>query len=134
MNNSLGMTEINVFYIVYVFWAMGDFQDTSEEMVNARLAGYNNYKLYKGLFEETTKQTSNLKFCFAHIDADIFSSTIFATKFVYDRMVPGGIIINDDYGDLISEGANLATNKFFEDKPEKVIYLPTKQALIIKFS
>jgi len=45
--------------------------------------------------------------------------TLNGLKFFYDRMVPGGILVSDDYNSPISEpGVKRAIDEFFKDKPE----------------
>lgn len=114
------------------YWMEGDFHGTSVEVVHETMRGCDNYCVYEGLFQNTTHQVKHLKLCFAHIDADIYESVWCATDFVYNRMSFGGIILYDDYGDLVSQGAKLAVDEFFADRPEQVVYLPTKQAIVIK--
>lgn len=114
------------------YWQYGDFSDTSYKIVENKLRNIKNKKIYEGLFQETVELCEVQNFCFVHIDADIYNSVLFVTQFVYEKISKGGIIIFDDYGDLISKGAKIAVDEFFADKPEKVIYLPTKQAIIIK--
>lgn len=72
------------------------------------------------------------KLCFAHIDVDLYDSTKCAIEFVYPKLTSGGIVVFDDYGDLVSQGAKKATDEFFTDKKEKPVYLTTKQSIVIK--
>jgi hypothetical protein len=51
-------------------------------------------------------------------------------KAIYPKTSKGGIILIHDYTTL--NGATEAVNKFFEDKPEPVIKIGRKFALILK--
>jgi len=72
------------------------------------------------------------KLAFAHIDVDLYQSVIDSVAWVYPRLVPGGILVFDDYGNPSCVRAREATEKAFSTLREKPIYLPTGQALIIK--
>lgn len=111
----------------------GDLKDTSFEHVQTLLSAFKNVTLHKGLFSDTFKSlNSNELFKFVHCDADIYQSVHECNEFFYDKLVPGGIIIYDDYGWASTKGAQKAVLDFFQDKPEYPIYLPTRQAYIIK--
>jgi O-methyltransferase len=47
-------------------------------------------------------------------------------------MVPGGIIVYDDYGFHSCTGAKIAVDEFYTGKEERPIYLPTGQCIVIK--
>jgi len=64
------------------------------------------------------------KISFAHLDGDLYISIIDPLKLIYDRMVPGGVILVDDFGDdQWWPGARRAVEEFFADKPEQIIEL-----------
>jgi O-methyltransferase len=113
----------------------GDFSDTSLEAVKEYLSGINNVQYYKGLFPETSKPVENKKFCFVHIDVDIYTSVIDCCNFFYPRMTPAGIMIFDDYGFFTCPGAKKAVEDFFSynsGKNERHIFLPSGQCFVIK--
>lgn len=47
-------------------------------------------------------------------------------------MVPGGILLFDEYGCPAALGEKDAVDQFLGDKPESVTALPTGQAMFIK--
>jgi hypothetical protein len=47
-------------------------------------------------------------------------------------MVPGGLIVCDDYGSAACPGAKQAMDTFFVDKLETIASLPSGQGLVIK--
>ena len=110
----------------------GDFNDTSLESVKAYLSDRNNVTLMPGFFPETTKGIDT-KFSFVHIDADIYQSTKDALEYFYPRLLPGGILMFDDYYWPLCPGVNLAIEEFLiEHQAEHVINLTNGQALLIK--
>lgn len=98
-----------------------DFSDTSLEYVSARLAKLDAdfpFQYHQGLFSQTLPSLTNNRFCFAHIDADLYESVKQACEFVYPRMEKGGLIVFDDYGAPTCRGAKAAVDEYFADKLE----------------
>lgn len=115
------------------YYQKGDFDDTSLEQVYHFLKEVeSNVKFHAGIFQDTVHAVADEKFCWVHIDADIYSSVKFATEFMYPRLVSGGVIIYDDYGWKDCAGAKLAVDEFYADKPEVPVYLTTSQCVVIK--
>lgn len=111
----------------------GDFADTSLEKVREYLKNFSDrVKFYPGLFRDTLKEVSNLRFSLVHVDCDIYESVLQCSSFFYPRMQPGGIIIYDDYGFPSCPGARLAVDSYYGNKPEHPVYLPTGQAVLVK--
>lgn len=108
----------------------GDFSDTSFEKVQEFLGDCQNVVLYKGLFSETLGNVADKKFCFVHIDCDIYQSVYECCEFYYPRMTHTGYIIFDDYGYI--PGVKSAVDEYFSDKIEHPILLPRSQCIIIK--
>ena len=111
----------------------GDFSDTSLPAVTAYLADCPNVSLHPGLFPVSAPNGFDARrFCFVHIDVDIHQSILDCCEFFHPRMVPGGILVFDDYGFLTCPGARTAVDRFFKGTPEKPIYLPTGQAIAVR--
>ena len=78
----------------------GDFADTSLDAFKSGIAALGlsqHTDIRQGWFSETLPTLSDRTFCFAHIDGDLFQSTLECLEFVYPRMSPGGWIVLDDY-------------------------------------
>lgn len=80
----------------------GEHADTSPEIVQKLLTEklqLKNTVLLKGIFpDQTGGQIANRKFRFCHIDVDVYESTKDIVDWLWPRLVPGGIIVFDDYG------------------------------------
>ncbi len=61
-----------------------------------------------------------LEYSFVHIDVDLYQPTLDCLNFFYNRMIPGGIIISDDYKWQHTPGVKRAFDEFFKDKKEQV--------------
>lgn len=108
----------------------GDFSDTSLESVRKRVGGGEIVGFHKGLIPDTFNGMEVSRISFAHIDVDIYQSVMDCCAFIYPRLIPGGFIVFDDYGQPSCPGARQAVDAFFEDKPEQPLVLPTGQAVI----
>lgn len=49
-----------------------------------------------------------------------------------DKLVPGGVIVFDDYGLESCYGARVAVDAFFAGRPETPLCLPTGQAVVVR--
>ena len=124
-----GMPSINTKEDIH---KKGDFYDTSVESVKQFIGDCSNVFFHKGFFPETAQEVAIKQFCFVHIDVDIFQSVKDCLEFFYNRTVPGGIIILDDYAFPSCPGAKKAADEFYKDKKESLCLLPTNQAFMIK--
>ena len=115
-----------------------DFSDTSFDTVKSRIVSLltdkKRIEFHKGLIPETFKVLQSHHIAFAHIDVDIYQSVMDCCSFIYPRLQKGGFMVFDDYGFPSCPGARLAVDRFFKDKPEKPLVLPTGQAIIFKSS
>lgn len=77
------------------FHQPGEFADTSIEAVRAAMPA--NVVLVPGWFPESTAGF-DAPICFAHVDMDLEKSTADAISWLRQRMVPGGLVVFDDWG------------------------------------
>jgi O-methyltransferase len=110
----------------------GDFADTSLEGVKAVVGAGGRVDFRKGWIPDTFTGLEDRRFCFAHIDLDLYQGILDCLAFVYPRMPTGGVIVLDDYGFPSCPGARKAVEEFFEEKPERPLALMTGQALVVK--
>ena len=100
--------------------------------VQERFTRYPNVSIMKGWIPDRYAEVKNEKFCFVHIDVDLYQPTLDSLLFFYPKLSIGGIIICDDYGSGNYPGARRALDEFFADKPETPAELPQGQAFIVK--
>jgi len=92
-----------------------------------------NVVFHKGLFPKTTAGLENVKYSFVHVDGDLYQSTLDSLEYFYPRMVPGGVILFDDYNWPHTPGVVKAVEEFMVSKPERIIVSALEyQAFIIK--
>jgi hypothetical protein len=74
-------------------------------------------EVIKGFFEDTTKDYNGGPIAVLHIDCDLYQSYKTVLETLYDKVVSGGLIMFDEYGEGDKwPGAVQAINEFFEDK------------------
>jgi O-methyltransferase len=115
------------------FYKRGDFTESSFEAVSELLSPYSQrVELRKGWIPASFSGLEYLRFSFAHVDVDIYDPALACCDFIYPRLVAGGVMVFDDYGYPACRGERNAVDKFFADKSEPVITLPSGQGLVIK--
>ena len=89
------------------YYRGGEHADTSPEFVEGLLEsiGLSNAELLEGIFpEETGNMVADRRFCFCHVDVDVYQSARDTVEWVWPRMPPGGVVVYDDYGFYGCEG------------------------------
>lgn len=102
----------------------------SVESVGHRLREFPFVQLYKGWIPARFGEVADNKFCFVHIDVDLYQPTSDALEFFYSRMSKGGVMLFDDYGFTTCPGARRAIDEFLSDKRQVLVHLPTGQAFL----
>jgi O-methyltransferase len=115
------------------FYQRGEFSTTSFDDVAQLLRPFAPaVELRKGWIPASFTGLEHLQFAFAHVDVDLYEPALETCRYVYPRLVTGGVMIFDDYGYPACRGERQAVDEFFADKSQPVIALPTGQALVIK--
>jgi hypothetical protein len=110
------------------------FQSTSFDAVSKYLRDFDNVRVIKGDFQQTSAALADEPaFGFAHIDVDVYPVTRFCLEFFADRLIPGGLIVVDDYGSRSCEGVKAAVEEFAAGRADyRLIHLLTSQALLVR--
>ncbi|WYX15476.1 hypothetical protein WJ974_02785 [Achromobacter xylosoxidans] len=67
-----------------------------------------------------------------HLDLNNAEAEIGALDMLFDRMVPGAVLILDDYGWLYYRAQKDAEDPWFARRGYRVLELPTGQGMVIK--
>lgn len=112
----------------------GMFADNDVTGITQRVAATGvKVHVHKGWIPDTFVEVPpDEKFSFVHLDVDIYQSTIDALGFFWDRLVPGGCILFDEYNFPGAGGERLAADNFFSERQLLVLPLPTGQGVIWK--
>ncbi len=105
------------------FEAAGGFGISKEELSShLNTKGISNYELVKGDIRETIpafiENNPSLKIALLHIDVDVYEPTKIILENLWSKVVPGGVLMLDDYGTV--EGETKAVDEFFEGKNVKI--------------
>jgi hypothetical protein len=77
--------------------------------------GFRNFSLIEGDISHTVPEyvikNPALKISMLHIDVDVYEPTKVILEYLWDKIVPGGILMLDDYGTV--EGETKAIDEFF---------------------
>jgi hypothetical protein len=101
-------------------WLLGDFDEgTVRETVLS--SGYPESRVHfvRGPVEETIPGTVPDRIALLRLDTDWYESTRHEFEHLYPRLVPGGVLIIDDYGHW--EGARRAADEYFEANGERLL-------------
>ncbi len=123
--------ETDVTRKVSVEGTVKQFGDVHLEDVREYFADCQNVEFKKGLFPETARGLEGRKFCFVYLDADLYQSTKDGLEFFYPKMVPGGVIMLDDYRTSNWPGVEKAVREFQEENHISPITTTWWQGLII---
>jgi O-methyltransferase len=128
------------------FWAY-DLFDHTEDMTNhampehapdlfsqvqAKFAGYPQVHVIQGAIPGSLEGNSPPRIAYLHIDMNQASAEVAALDVLFERMVPGGILILDDYEWSFYRDQKLAEDDWFDKRGYRVMPLPTGQGLVIK--
>ncbi len=109
-----------------------EFVDVDFNEIQKIFDQYSFVTIKKGFFPETAESVKENKFSFVYLDADLYQSTKDGLDFFYPRMVPGGIIMLDDFGTPIWPGIQKAVTEFCNEHHISPVKTTWWQGLIIK--
>jgi hypothetical protein len=103
------------------------------DSVVAKFNGYDNVRIIKGEIPTVFANNSPEEIAYLHIDLNEAPAEIAALEQLFERVVPSGIVILDDYEwSGAYRGQKLAEDPWFEARGYRVMPLPTGQGLVIK--
>jgi O-methyltransferase len=110
--------------------AVGDFKDTSLDMVLARMAHPEKIILRKGYFPDTTEGLEDT-FAFVSLDVDLYKPTLAGLNYFYPRLSKGGCIFVHDYNNLRFKGVRSAVEEFSDATGAPVVQIPDLSGTVI---
>lgn len=102
------------------------------QQVQATFAQFPSVRIVAGAVPTTLSEIRSEKIAFLSIDMNCVEPEIQAANQLWHKVVPGGVLVLDDYGFSQHFLQKLAFDEFARAKGVKVLSLPTGQGLIFK--
>ncbi len=103
------------------------------EGVRTRFQGLPHYHLHKGYLPAMLdREPVPGPIAWLHIDLNVAPVEIACLECLFDRVVPGGTIVFDDYGWKVFHRQKDAEDAFFAERGYHIMELPTGQGLVVK--
>lgn len=114
----------------------GEHSDATRDAVEKLLSNdfkLKNVEILEGIFpEDTGKEVEDIRFRLCHIDVDVYQSSKDTVDWIWDRLVPNGIIVFDDYGYIRTDGITRHVNEMMADRDKMIFYNLNGHAVIVK--
>jgi len=91
-----------------------------------------NVRIVRGVLPDSLADVAPEKIAFMHIDLNSPAAEIGVLELLFDRVVPGGIIVFDDYGVHLFRRQKEAEDAFMAARGYGILELPTGQGLVVK--
>jgi O-methyltransferase len=109
-----------------------DAQRADVESLLARL-GLSNVTILEGIFpDDTAGRIPPGPFRFCHVDVDVYDGAKQTTEWVWDRLVPGGVIVYDDYGFHGCDGVRAYVDEQRDRADRVTLYNLNGHATVVK--
>jgi O-methyltransferase len=104
--------------------AQNQFSDTTAEAVLRYITPKSSrVHVHAGFFPESVPESErDLRYCFVHLDADLYAPIMAGLEYFYPRMERAGFIVVHDFNAW--PGARRAVMEFFADKPGTPVPMP----------
>jgi O-methyltransferase len=101
--------------------------------VAAKFARWPNAVVVRGRVPESlTAMEASRKVAYASIDMNVAAAEMAAADFLWPRLVPGALMLLDDYGWAAHVNQKRAWDAFAERERVSILALPTGQGLLVK--
>jgi hypothetical protein len=111
---------------------MMEHSATLHDEVKARFTDFPNVIITKGRVPDSFEGAAPEKIALMHLDLNNTEAEVAALDALFDRIVPGGFLLLDDFGWLGYQKQLEAEKDWFGQRGYFVLELPTGQGLVIK--
>jgi len=109
----------------------GFYVEGAEE-VRANFSEWKNVSIIEGTIPETLPQVRAKKIAFLHLDMNCSPPEIAAAQFFWEQLVPGALVLLDDYAYYGYVSQKKAMDAFARERGIQILSLPTGQGLFLK--
>jgi hypothetical protein len=108
------------------------YQDDVFEKAKRNFAPYPSATLVRGLIPDTLPQVTSQRIAYLHIDMNIAAPEVAAAEFFWPRLVPGAVLLLDDYAWTAHKEQRDAMDRFAAERGVQIAALPTGQGIAVK--
>ena len=112
--------------------AMPEHSKRLAQSVTDRFADMPNVVVTQGKIPDVLDLVAPEKIAFMHLDMNNAPAEVAALEVLFDRMVPGAMLVLDDYGWIAYREQKVAEDSWLAARGYQVLELPTGQGLVIK--
>ena len=109
-----------------------DMYVKTADQVKKNFSEWNNVEVVVGPIPDTLEQVKSKKVAYLHIDMNCAPPEVAAFNYFWDKVVPGGFVLFDDYAYKGYEVQKQAMDEVAQSKGVSILSLPTGQGLIVK--
>jgi len=91
-----------------------------------------NVRVVRGVVPDCLADASPDRIAFLHVDLNSPAAEVAALEVLFDRVVPGGAIVFDDYGWHLFRKQKIVEDAFMAARGYRILELPTGQGLVVK--
>ncbi len=110
---------------------VGYYEECYEDVVKT-FSDFPGARIVRGMIPDTLAEVTADKVSYLSIDMNCVIPEIAAAEFFWDKLVPGAVVVLDDYGWSAHRPQKEAFDEFTRKRNTQVLTLPTGQGLIIK--
>ncbi len=113
-------------------WVKNGYYVSGVESVEINFSQWANVRIIQGSVPETLGQVETQGIAYLHLDMNCSPPEVAALNYFWDSLVPGAIVLLDDYGFLEHIAQKHAMDALAKEKNVMIASLPTGQGLLIK--
>ena len=102
------------------------------DTVRGALRNFSEVAYHKGWIPEVFTTLSEQQWAFVHVDVDLYVPTLASLEYFYPRLMPGGIIVNDDYMSPLFPGGERSWDEYCQAHDIPFVVLDSGQSVLIK--
>jgi hypothetical protein len=100
--------------------------------VRERFSAFGNVNVIRGIVPDSFAIASPQRVAFLHVDMNSEKAEMLALEHLFNKVVPGGVIVLDDFGWMCNVNQMKSELAFFTALGHQVLELPTGQGLVIR--
>lgn len=109
-----------------------NFGDKTYLDIKEKFKKFTNCKIIKGKVPDTLTKVDSENFAYVSIDMNVTAAEIAAAEYLWPKIIPGGIMLLDDYGWESHYLQKIAFDDFASKRGIEILSLPTGQAILMK--